>query len=143
MDDEIAAVIDPLGFQGVSLGSFRCHETNIPGAATGGRNLSFVTSMRINPTLALRCVLALLMGLPGFASFAADETRPAGEILPIQFTLDRPIDAGAAPFIVAASDGLFAAERLTVSTDVAANRRKRLPASPRAPANSHWWTSTS
>ena len=51
-----------------------------------------------------------------------DETRAAGEIRPptaIQFTLDRPIDAGAAPFIVAASDGLFAAEGLTVTTDIA------------------------
>jgi NitT/TauT family transport system substrate-binding protein len=85
--------------------------------------------MRVNPTMAVRCVLALLMSLPGFAGFAADETRPAGEIRPstaIQLTLDRPIDAGAAPFIVAASDGLFAAEGLTVSTDIAANSQEAI-----------------
>ena len=47
----------------------------------------------------------------------------AGEIQPptaIRFTLDRPVDAGAAPFVLATSDGLFAAEGLAVTTDIAA-----------------------
>lgn len=37
----------------------------------------------------------------------------------IQFTLDRPLDAGAAPFVLAASRGLFRSENLSVGTNVA------------------------
>ena len=62
------------------------------------------------------------LGLSGFACFGAEETLAAGEIrqpAAIRFTLDRPIDAGAAPFIVASSDGLFGREGLAVTTDIA------------------------
>ena len=45
----------------------------------------------------------------------------ARQPVPIQFTLDRPIDAGAAPFILASSRGLFGAEGLAVTTNIAGN----------------------
>ena len=47
---------------------------------------------------------------------AADEPRPP---LQIQFSLDRPIDAAAAPFVMAANGGLFSAEALAVTTNIA------------------------
>jgi NitT/TauT family transport system substrate-binding protein len=78
--------------------------------------------MRVNPALTVRCVLALLMSLPAFAGFGAEQRPAPGEIrqpTAIQFTLDRPIDAGAAPFIVAAARGLYGAEALAVTTDIA------------------------
>ena len=37
----------------------------------------------------------------------------------IQFSLDRPIDAAAAPFVMAATGGLFSAEGLAVTTNIA------------------------
>jgi NitT/TauT family transport system substrate-binding protein len=74
--------------------------------------------MRIHPTKAVRYVLALLMGLGGLAclSAAAGEVRPP---IAIQFLLDRPINAAAAPFVMAAADGLFGSEGLIVTTDIA------------------------
>jgi NitT/TauT family transport system substrate-binding protein len=74
--------------------------------------------MRIHPIKAVRYVLALLTGLVGLACFGAT----AGEVRPpiaIQFLLDRPINAAAAPFVMAAADGLFGAEGLTVRIDIA------------------------
>ena len=47
---------------------------------------------------------------------AADEPRPP---LAIQFSLDRPIDAAAAPFVMASAGGLFSAEALAVTTNIA------------------------
>ena len=47
---------------------------------------------------------------------AADEPRPP---LAIQLSLDRPIDAAAAPFVMAATGGLFGAEGLAVTTNIA------------------------
>ena len=58
--------------------------------------------MRALRTNAFRFILASLLGLCGAASaganaaLAADEPRP---LIAIQFTLDRPIEAGAAPFV--------------------------------------------
>jgi NitT/TauT family transport system substrate-binding protein len=77
--------------------------------------------MRIRPTDALRFILATLAGLCGIASLAAnalaaDEARPP---LAIQFSLDRPIDAAAAPFVMAAAGGLFSAEGLAVTINIA------------------------
>ena len=69
--------------------------------------------MRTTRTNAFRSLLASLAGLCGIAGFgashvfAADEPRPP---LAIQFSLDRPIDAAAAPFVMAAAGGLFSAE---------------------------------
>jgi NitT/TauT family transport system substrate-binding protein len=67
-------------------------------------------------------MLALLAGLCGMAgvgagtSLAADEPRPP---LAIQFSLDRPIDATDAPFVMAATNGLFSAEGLAVTINIA------------------------
>ena len=78
--------------------------------------------MRALRTSALRFILASLAGLGVIASpggntaLAADEARaPVG----IQFSLDRPIDAAAAPFVMAATGGLFTAEGLAVTTNIA------------------------
>jgi NitT/TauT family transport system substrate-binding protein len=78
--------------------------------------------MRVNPAIALRCFLAFLTGLFGVACFSAGASRAAGEIrqpTAIRFSLDRPVDAGAAPFVLATSEGLFASEGLVVTTDIA------------------------
>jgi NitT/TauT family transport system substrate-binding protein len=78
--------------------------------------------MRARRTNALLPMLALLAGLCGAvcfavpASLAADEPRPP---LAIQFSLDRPIDATDAPFVMAASNGLFSAEGLAVTVNIA------------------------
>jgi NitT/TauT family transport system substrate-binding protein len=78
--------------------------------------------MRLDPTIAIRCLLASL-GLLGLACGGPEESRAANEIrqpTAIQLSLDRPIDAGAAPFILAISDGLFGAEGLAVTINSAA-----------------------
>jgi NitT/TauT family transport system substrate-binding protein len=78
--------------------------------------------MRTRRTNAIRFILASLAGLCGIASLAArsalaaDEARPP---LAIQFSLDRPIEAGAAPFVMASARGLFSAEGLAVTTNIA------------------------
>ena len=67
-------------------------------------------------------MLAALAGLCGVVCFsagqglAADEPRPP---LAIQFSLDRPIDATDAPFVMATTNGLFSAEGLAVTTSIA------------------------
>ncbi len=78
--------------------------------------------MRTIRTNAFRSLLASLVGLCGILgfsaghAFAADEPRPP---LAIQFSLDRPIDVAAAPFVMAAAGGLFSAEALAVTTNIA------------------------
>jgi NitT/TauT family transport system substrate-binding protein len=76
--------------------------------------------MRVTRTNAIRSILALLIGLVGAvcpgAGRAADEPR---QPVAIQFSLDRPIDAVAAPFVMAAMNGLFSAEGLAVTTNIA------------------------
>ena len=52
----------------------------------------------------------------------ASAGRAAGENQPqiaIQFSLDRPLDASAAPFVLASTKGLFRAEGLAVATNIA------------------------
>ena len=88
--------------------------------------------MRASQTIAVRCFVASLISLcwvmvfwvlvflvlgfgPG-ASWAADDAR---QPIAIQFSLDRPIDAGAAPFVMASAGGLFGAEGLAVAIHVA------------------------
>jgi NitT/TauT family transport system substrate-binding protein len=78
--------------------------------------------MRATRSNAFRSLVASIAGLCGIAGFgaghllAADEPRPP---LAIQFALDRPIDAAAAPFVMAAADGLFSAEALAVTINAA------------------------
>jgi NitT/TauT family transport system substrate-binding protein len=81
-----------------------------------------VIPMRASPTIATSCVLASLTGLLVFACFGAPQSRAAGETRPpiaILFSLDRPIDASAAPFVLASSRGLFGSEGLAVTTNIA------------------------
>jgi len=76
--------------------------------------------MGIGATLAWLMV-AWLVALPGLAcldtqaSRASENTPPT----PIRFLFDRPVNAATAPIVVALSDGLFAAEKLLVTTEVA------------------------
>jgi NitT/TauT family transport system substrate-binding protein len=78
--------------------------------------------MRVDPILARRSFLASLMGLLGSACLGTAKSRATGEArLPtaIQFSLDRPITAAAAPLVMAAADGLYGSEALAVTNDVA------------------------
>src|SRR5258707_1947131 len=78
--------------------------------------------MRVNQTIAVRCLLASLIGLLGLAYFGQGERRAAGEPrhpVAIQFSFARPIDASAAPFVLASSRGLLGSEGLAVTTHIA------------------------
>src|SRR6187402_202269 len=77
--------------------------------------------MRANSTNVDRRLLTSLMVLLGLG-FGAGDGRAAGETrspVAIQFSLDRPIDSSAAPFVLAASRGSFSAEGLAVSINIA------------------------
>jgi NitT/TauT family transport system substrate-binding protein len=81
-----------------------------------------VISMRASPTIANSCILASLTGLLGFVCFGFTQSPAAPEIrqpIAILFSLDRPIDASAAPFVLASSRGLFGSEGLAVTTNIA------------------------
>jgi NitT/TauT family transport system substrate-binding protein len=79
-------------------------------------------AIRCRPSALSRVLLASLAGLCSIAglmrgdALAADEPRTP---LAIQFSLDRPIDAAAAPFVLASAGGLFSAEALAVTTNIA------------------------
>ncbi len=78
--------------------------------------------MRVNPAIAARSLSALLTGLVVFACFGAADgltADPVQQPTAIQFSFDRPIDASAAPFVLAAADGLFGSEGLAVTTHIA------------------------
>ena len=97
---------------------FGCHETDIPDAVSCGPE----SPMRLTPTTTVRCILASLMGLLGFVCPGAGDSRAADadrQPIAIEFSYDRPINAGAAPFVLASTRGLFAAEGLAVTTDIA------------------------
>jgi NitT/TauT family transport system substrate-binding protein len=77
-------------------------------------------SMRANPTIAGLTFLASLTGLLVFACLA--DSRAAGQArqpVAIRFSFDRPINAVAAPFVLAAADDLYGSEGLAVTTDIA------------------------
>ena len=76
--------------------------------------------MRVTRTLTRRAILGLLGGAgvysrAGRAEIAAASRSP----LAVQLTLERPIDAAASPFVMAAVAGLFSAEGLAVTTSIA------------------------
>jgi len=80
--------------------------------------------MRARRSNAIRSVLALLAGLPALACLGAGDSRAADQArqpVAIRFSLDRPLNAGAAPFVLASGRGLFGAEGLAVTTDIASN----------------------
>ena len=53
------------------------------------------------------------------AMLACVGAERASAVTAVRFTLDRPIDGAAAPFVVATDKGLFAAEALNVTIDSA------------------------
>src|SRR5215207_10048322 len=73
-------------------------------------------SVLLNVLLAPLAGLCTIAGLMTGHVLAADEPRSP---LAIQFSLDRPIDAAAAPFVMATAGGLFGAEALAVTTNIA------------------------
>jgi NitT/TauT family transport system substrate-binding protein len=78
--------------------------------------------MRVSPFVIVRCVLALLAGLAALACLGSAPGRAdggPGQPLPVRLSFDRPIDASAAPFVLATSRGLFGSEGLAVTTDIA------------------------
>ena len=76
--------------------------------------------MRVTPTIALRCILALLTGLWGFVCLSAGESRAeVRQPVAVQFSLDRPLDSSGAPFVLASAGGLFSSEGLAVTTNIA------------------------
>ncbi|MBC7579987.1 MAG: ABC transporter substrate-binding protein [Tardiphaga sp.] len=75
------------------------------------RNLPIVSLGRIGAVS-----MVMLAAVGARPVFAAEEIRPP---VAIQVALDRPIDAIAAPFVLAATRGLYRAENLTVSTTIA------------------------
>jgi NitT/TauT family transport system substrate-binding protein len=78
--------------------------------------------MRLIKKITAQGFPAFLMGLLGLAYLGIGDGRAAGETaqpVAVHLTYDRPINAGVAPFLVAAADGLFGAEGLSVTTDVA------------------------
>jgi NitT/TauT family transport system substrate-binding protein len=81
--------------------------------------------MRVTSSIAIRRFLTrfpvwvmtmLSLACLGVAGRAAGEPAPPTAI---QFTLDRPLDASAAPFVLASIRGLFRAEGLAVGTNIA------------------------
>jgi NitT/TauT family transport system substrate-binding protein len=101
-------------------GAFTRHQTNIAGGAIGLPPPE-VTAMRANPTIAVRNFLALA-GLLVLAWFGTAEARAEGEPkqpVAVQLSLDRPIDASVSPLVLAATSGLFGAEGLAVTTNIA------------------------
>ena len=87
---------------------------------------SVVPSMRVASFIALRRFLTRFpvwaMTALSLACIGAQTGRAADETAPptaIQFSLDRPLDASDAPFVLASSRGLFRAEGLAVATKIA------------------------
>jgi NitT/TauT family transport system substrate-binding protein len=75
--------------------------------------------MRVTQTMIACSLLAAWFGLAGLgakAGYAAEKAHPVA----VELSFDRPINAGAAPVIVAMTDGLFSSEGLAVTTDVTA-----------------------
>jgi NitT/TauT family transport system substrate-binding protein len=77
--------------------------------------------MRARSTIAARYILALLTGLFSvcLGSGQGRAQTEARQPIAIQFSLDRPIDAGAAPFVMASAKGLFGSEGLAVTINIA------------------------
>lgn len=79
--------------------------------------------MRVSTAPTRRNVLALAIGLGGSLWSRASRAQSAGDAkqpIAIQLTLDRPIDAAVSPLVMASVGGLFSAEGLAVTTNIAA-----------------------
>jgi NitT/TauT family transport system substrate-binding protein len=78
--------------------------------------------MRMKFLIAARPLVAALVGLLASGGLGATSGRAAEQPAPpvaVQFSLDRPIDGVAAPFVLAGTRGLFRAEGLNVSINAA------------------------
>lgn len=71
--------------------------------------------MRTGWSNALRCLFAVLAGLVVFVSGGDSRAADNAPPISVQLAFDRPLDASMAPFMLAASRGLFGAEHLAVS----------------------------
>jgi NitT/TauT family transport system substrate-binding protein len=92
------------------------HETDISGETTAtGFQYPGAMLMRIIQTLIVCCLAA-------WASFGMQAVCGGETVHPlsVELAFDRPINAGEAPVIVAITDGLFAAEGLSVTTSMTA-----------------------
>src|SRR3954470_10169801 len=90
----------------------RCHDSCMhPRHPCRCQPVPWLVSMRVNRTNAIRFILALTTGLWGAV---CPQVRAADPVA-IQFSLDRPIDAVAAPLVMAQTSGLFSAEGLAVT----------------------------
>lgn len=78
--------------------------------------------MRAHRPYALRFMLALLAGLSG----AVCPQARAADPIAVQLSFDRPIDAVAAPFVMAQEGGLFSTEGLSVTASAAPNAQEAL-----------------
>ena len=65
------------------------------------------------------CALIGAIGPPGATAAAAQGVASEQASIPLRLAFDRPIDGTMAPFVLAATKGLFGAEGLSVSTDIA------------------------
>jgi NitT/TauT family transport system substrate-binding protein len=77
--------------------------------------------MRVRTTNAIGFLSGLLAALLCLVSSAADPgqaAEAAKQPVAVQLTYDRPLDASMAPFVVAASRGLFSTEGLAVNTEI-------------------------
>ncbi|CAN5245018.1 ABC transporter substrate-binding protein [soil metagenome] len=100
-----------------------CHHTNTanaqkPPRASPHRPANTVQRMPKNPDRNFRKTVLSLMLLISAACIGAAQDSAAAAL---HFSLDRPADGAAAPFILASSRGLFHAEGLAVITNSAAN----------------------
>lgn len=78
--------------------------------------------MPVSRTRKLRVILALLAGIGGSACPAAQAADP----VTIHFSLDRPIDAVAAPLLMAQSAGLFSSEGLAVTVSAGTSAQETI-----------------
>ncbi|WP_375414174.1 ABC transporter substrate-binding protein [uncultured Bradyrhizobium sp.] len=78
--------------------------------------ISLIAVRRFLTRFPVRAVTALSLACAGAQpDWAAEENQPQ---TPIQLTRDRPLDASAAPFVLASTRGLFRAEGLAVATNI-------------------------
>jgi NitT/TauT family transport system substrate-binding protein len=68
----------------------------------------------------LGLVLIVLFGIAALAARPSEAAEANGPPVAVQLSFDRPLDASMAPFVLAASRGLFASEGLSVTTEIAA-----------------------
>ncbi|KYH01732.1 ABC transporter substrate-binding protein [Bradyrhizobium sp. DOA1] len=77
-------------------------------------------------TIALRCLLAFSISLAALIARDVGAAETAAPSVAIHFTFDRPLDASMAPFFLAAKDGSFGAEHLSVSFNTVAGSPEAL-----------------